>query len=183
MTLPEAIEFLNSRLRFHNSRVNRFKTDKPDHSKLHAKTAATHVAIISLLEKLASDPTINVPGSVQEDVFSLNPFDMDDLPENLRDDLNLPKGDVIEAQIIKLFEIAKRPLTTNEVLVSIYRTYDQQLKKNALGARLYRLVKSKQLESVEKKKGLYRLPDPPNDPANNVVISISDRENLDAADG
>lgn len=171
MNISDALEFLNNRIQFHQSRAKRFNRNSHP-SKQHERTAQQHRDLITLLKSLqvnATQKPVVSNETAQDDLFSLNPLKLDDLPEELVDDLNLSKSERRDAEILELFKIAERPLNINELMVGLYRKYEQRPKRNALSARLYRMAQRDDVHSVPHKKGLY-------------AIGPLEEENLDQSD-
>lgn len=94
-------------------------------------------------------------------IFSL--FNLDDIPASLKTGL---RKDEFGDQINELFKLAGPgvELTVDMVMVAYYRKFtagtdNEPKKKNAIMAKLYAMGKDKDspIESVEGKKGTYRL--------------------------
>ena len=85
--------------------------------------------------------------------------DISDLPESLRKQLNASKMDDVEEKIIQTIrERYDGFASIDEVIVGLYRdcgyiTEDRKFIAN----KLYRMTKSQHLESVTKRKGVFKL--------------------------
>lgn len=87
----------------------------------------------------------------------INIFDLsnvDDIAEEVRKDLNV----VFETRIIKLFELAKRDLSVDEVTVGYCRKYNEVKTRKQIMGKLYNMARATKpkIESVPHKKGIYR---------------------------
>jgi hypothetical protein len=160
--IRNSIDFVKGRIAFHTSRAKK-KNLKPPHAAKHAETANGHKAVLEILENFSDSttPTGGVADPNQPDLFSLNPLEVSDLPESMQEELNFSDAEILEAQIIELFKLAKKPLSINEVYVALWRQFKVDLKRNPLANRIYRMTQSGILDSVEGKKGFYKLPDKP----------------------
>lgn len=78
---------------------------------------------------------------------------VDDLPENLKSGLKTGFGD----KILRLFEMAERPLTIDELTVGYYRMFGGSTNRQSMMAKLYILARepSSKIESCG--KGIYRV--------------------------
>ena len=83
--------------------------------------------------------------------------ELDELPEALRKQLQIAKVGSQEKMIIRVFDEAFGGVANvDEVLVGIYRATGEILQRQFLANKLYRMSQAKLLESVPKKKGVYR---------------------------
>lgn len=85
--------------------------------------------------------------------------DLNDLPEALRKQLNVSKLDELEEKII---ETLKRRFdgvaNVDELMVGLYREFTYITEdRRLLATKLYRMCKAGLLESVPKRKGVYRI--------------------------
>lgn len=125
---------------------------------LAKKCVEVLVAFIGAHDKSTGATTnFNPIPAFSNTAFSLNPFELGDLPESIVQDLNLTKGEKHEAQVIDLFVAADRPLSVKEVVVGMYRTYGETHKRNNINTRLHRLAERDFLEVSMEKRGVYRL--------------------------
>lgn len=82
--------------------------------------------------------------------------DLQDLPEELKAELQVSKLDVLEEQILSVIKNRYDGIANiDEVLVGLFRDHKVVQKRSTVGARLYRMGKDKLLFSVPKKKGVY----------------------------
>ena len=162
-TLSEKIQFLKSRRAFQNKKARQLQKSSPENAARHTEQVEQYDKIIAWFEEYqkgrhqqSSSLTPNQP-----DLFSLNPLDLGDLPEDFRKELNISESDEQDAQVVELLRIANRPLDLNELLVGCLRKYDVKHKRALLTARLYRLVKKGEVHTVS--KGTYAIgPGDPN---------------------
>lgn len=84
--------------------------------------------------------------------------DLDALPEELRKLLNVTKLDELEERVVSAIEALDGVATLDEIMVGLYRTYQYiPPDRRFLANKLYRMTKSGFIESVEKRKGVFRL--------------------------
>lgn len=82
---------------------------------------------------------------------------LSDLPEELRSELPTTLKDELEIQIIECFIDLEGIANIDEILVFLYRKYGVIQKRAFLASKIYRMVKSRSLEKIKGKKGIYRL--------------------------
>lgn len=153
-SIADVIAFCKDQAAFHEQKAA-WPKSKPHAAEAHRKLAKQFSSSAEILENIALE-TLPDSSPEQQDLFQIDPFDLDGLPEELVSELAISKADQEDAQIIQLFRIARRPLNINEVMVGLFRKFDVQSKRTALSARLYRMATRDELRSVE--KGVYALP-------------------------
>ena len=161
-------EFCNSRHIFHSRRAASL-TSKGQHraASLHDRTASQHASMADWFSEYLEDPPITRKSV--EDLFSLNPLDLDGLDKDVRDELSISDSDVQDAQIIELLEISGRSLDLNEIILGSVRKYKTKHKRTQLTARIHRLVAREEVSVVG--KGQYSLP-------KNVVSALVNNPDL-----
>ncbi len=83
--------------------------------------------------------------------------DLDDLPPELRAQLQIGRIGEFERQIIELIEREYGGVANvDEVLVGLYRATGEIHQRQPLANKLYRMGQAGQLISVPRKKGVYR---------------------------
>ena len=80
-----------------------------------------------------------------------------DMPEELRKQLQTGKTDELESQIISVIKKLDGIANLDEILVGLYRDFNVIQQRGFLTNKLYRMNKSGLINSVEKKKGVYRV--------------------------
>lgn len=101
--------------------------------------------------------TLPEPPPQEEGLFSLNPLDLRGLPAEFVADLKAGRDNEPETQILELMEIARRPVSIDELKVALYRKFNVEHKRNSLASRLYRMVQAGLVRSTEKRKGYYEI--------------------------
>jgi hypothetical protein len=146
--IVQFIKFLKSAQSFQERKQRQLATPSPAASAKHGDSAQTYSEIIgwfeNYLNQSSDEPSTTNPATSSEDIeslFSLNPLDVDALPEEFRSEITISDGDKQDAQVVELLRIANRPLALNELLVGCWRKYEVQHKRNQLTARLYRLAR------------------------------------------
>lgn len=95
----------------------------------------------------------NLPESLGRRVGNL-----DDLPDSLLAQLQVGKVDELHEQIIHSLRQLDGVANLDEVLVALYRATGTVYKRPYLSNKMYRMAQANAIESVPKKKGVYRLP-------------------------
>lgn len=87
--------------------------------------------------------------------------DLNDLPEELRKQINAAKLDDLEEKIVTtLRDRFGGVANVDELIVGLYRDFAYVTDdRRKLGSKLYRMQQGEIIESVPKKKGVYRLKD------------------------
>jgi len=148
--------FFKHEISYHAKKKRELESQNPRASKNHEDTlewftlASTFVA-----EQIEKNKNNKQASTETDDLFSINPLDLGDFPEEFIGELSLTESDTQEAQILDILAIAGRPINLNELLVALLRKHETQYKRTALTAKLYRLMKSGQVESPN--KGVYQL--------------------------
>lgn len=91
-----------------------------------------------------------------EELFDI--FNLDDLPEDMKREVESKRMDEFERKILELFELAKRPLSIDEVMVGLYRKYGVQKNHRQVMNKLYQMssqITSAKIATV--KRGVYQL--------------------------
>lgn len=101
------------------------------------------------------------------DIFNLS--DVNDVPEQIREDLG---QDQFAQEIIKLFKMANRPLTINEVFIAHYRMFSAEKNqegryqdkpdikpktKRQITLKLYNMAKEQDSGIIQTGRGVYKL--------------------------
>lgn len=85
-----------------------------------------------------------------EDLFDLE--DLSDLPEDLRP----AQRDTKIKRMLKLFEIANKPLSNEQLAVGYYRKYGEKLKRGSMSAFLHYMARqTKAVKNV--RRGVWEL--------------------------
>ena len=88
------------------------------------------------------------------DIFDMT--DLSDIPETIKNDVE----DVVENNIIELFNIAKRKLHIDEVTVAYYRKFGGEFTKTQMRTKLYNMSRKRTaLIKPTIGKGFYKLND------------------------
>jgi hypothetical protein len=83
--------------------------------------------------------------------------DISDLPDELKNQLQAARVGELEQEIISVLdEMYSGVANVDEILVGLYRRQEKIHARQYIANKLYRMVASGQIESVPKKKGVYR---------------------------
>lgn len=92
---------------------------------------------------------------MSENLFDM--FNLDDLPEDMKKEVVSKRMDEFERKILELFELAKRPLLIDEVMVGLYRGYGIQKNHRQVMNKLYQMSQGNTAKIETSKKGVYQL--------------------------
>ena len=83
--------------------------------------------------------------------------DMSDLPDELKNQLQAGRVGELEQEVIAVLdELYGGVANVDEILVGLYRKQEKIHPRQYIANKLYRMVSAGQIESVPKKKGVYR---------------------------
>jgi len=81
-----------------------------------------------------------------------------DLPKELRDQLSSSYVDELEERIlVVLGQYYGGIANLDEILVGLYRAFDEVYERKFVNGKLYRMSKRGMVESVPQRKGIYRI--------------------------
>lgn len=84
--------------------------------------------------------------------------DLQDLPAELKAELQLSKLDALEEQMLSVLKNRYDGVANiDEILVGLFRDHQVLQKRTLVAARLYRMGKNKLIYPVPKKKGVYSI--------------------------
>lgn len=156
LSIINLIDFIKAEAEYHERKHSELEGSNPRAALRHSQSVEKFNAIVEVLNSCNDCiSTENKCSSNVDDLFYLDPLSIDELPEELRKEINLSGSDLYDAQILDLLKIAGRPLTLNELLLGAYRKFKVQHKRTALTARLYRLAGDNKVISLS--KGVYTL--------------------------
>lgn len=86
--------------------------------------------------------------------------DMSDLPENLIKQLNVAKLDDLESKVVAVLrDKFEGVANVDELMVGLYREFKHLVDdRRSFSNKLYRMQRAGLIESVPKRKGVYKLP-------------------------
>lgn len=87
--------------------------------------------------------------------LSLTPQDVDGLPEELMAELSYSGGDKTEFALVQAIDKLGGVASLDQILVAIYRTTGEILKRTTLTSRLYRMAQKGLIFTVPSRKGVY----------------------------
>lgn len=88
--------------------------------------------------------------------------DISDLPQELLDQLSLPRRDKLEDQILNVMRDLGGEANLDQILVGLYRKYKNIQTRRFVQNKLYRMGKKDMAYSVPGKRGVYTLEAPKN---------------------
>lgn len=83
--------------------------------------------------------------------------ELSELPDELKAQLQIAKTGELEQDIIAVLEEMDGVANVDEILVGLYRRQKKIHQRQNLANKLYRMTVSEQIESVPKRRGVYRI--------------------------
>lgn len=120
-----------------------------------AKKYLFHTNSLALLNKFT------MCGIMEKEItdnFGRRVGNLDDLPDELKSQLQIAKSDELESHILNSLSRLSGIANLDELLVDLYRTTNIVHKRQFISNKLYRMSKMDRVISVPKKKGAYKLP-------------------------
>lgn len=154
-SIADSDKFFNHEIEYHTRKRIELQTINPKASQNHQDTEEWFILIRDFVQKKLADSQNQNPSLSDDDIFHLDPLDLDELPEELVSELSVSVSDTQDAQLLELLDIGNRPLNLNELLIASHRKHGMTYKRAALTARLYRLISSGKVQSPS--KGIYEL--------------------------
>jgi hypothetical protein len=184
--LQKYLPFVKDHIAFHAKRAQEFELSSPSRSKRHRGTADTmqqmeddvvavdaandrlvaeNEALKAQAEKLKDQLNAALAKSSALDEskaarLSLTEEDIQGLPQQLIDELNLSAGDRAEFAILNIMEEGNGISTLDKLLIGLYRKTGEIHKRDKLISRLYRMMNKQLIYSMPGKKGVYSLEPP-----------------------
>ncbi len=159
--LSKHLAFVNEQLEFHENYakrpgINTFRVS------LHQSTAEKFRALMADLDladtalEAASQQT-NSPQHQPEKVIrlTLSVEDLEGLPHDLIQELNVSDGDKTEFAIVNAIEEAGGIISLDQLLIALYKKTNEVHKRNSLTSRLARMATKNIIYYVPGKKGAY----------------------------
>ena len=156
--IDEFIEFVNNQIQFHTERVNLYAGS--NRAKKHQETREGFIELKQLLLSFAEfirKKDADTREIQHQLTLSLDPSDLDSLPEELINELSISKADKFEYIILTVIEELGGFASLDQLLVSLYKQTKLVHKRTQLTNRLYRMVQKGLIHSVPDKKGVYSL--------------------------
>ncbi len=150
--IEEYIDFVNSQLAFHSKRAANSSYNST-RQLLHKQTADKFSNLKKFLEN-CKDNTGHVAFDKPRQL-SLSWEEIDGLPEELLSELSVTDSDKLDYSIVSLVDQSGGVATLDRILVALYKTNGEIIKRSTLNARLYRMAQKDMIYSVPGKKGVY----------------------------
>ena len=155
--LDKYINFVNGQVKFHTDRANAYAGTY--RAKKHRDTSDEFLELKQFLLDCAE--LISKRKNMQELPLqlslSLNPSELDSLPEELINELSISKADKFEYIVLTAMEEIGGFASLDQLLVALYKKTETVYKRIPLTNRLYRMMNKNILHSVPEKKGVYSL--------------------------
>lgn len=153
--IDKHIGFVNNQAAFHERQVERFSTDLR-RTDLHKSTADKFNELAAFLEaqrkKIEADEPLSANGVER---LSLSWEEIDGLPEELLSELSISESDKFDFHIVAAVGDSGGVASLDRLLVSLFKSTGEIMKREKLNSRIYRLIQKEMLFSVPGKKGVY----------------------------
>lgn len=153
MTDKEIIEFILLLRIWHDQQIKVSQSQRD--VEFHVRTAKRVGEVLSYIKRLQSQGFAGRGDSVQ-----LVPADIEDLPEELKQELAISEAERFDLDVLKIIEAAGGKISLDVLLVQWYRTKGEVVKRRTMTSRIYRLLNKKRLYSTPGLKGVYQLAKP-----------------------
>jgi hypothetical protein len=155
--LPEHRAFVKGQLDFHERQIVKWAHDSR-RQKRHIDTAeqfrSLYDYLVGLEEWCASAPPRLSPRASST---SVSWEEAQELPEELRAELNLTDTDKAEFEILTIIEAQGGTASLDRILVEYFRATGEVMKRQLMVNRLYRMASKELIYSVSGKKGVYAI--------------------------
>lgn len=167
-TIDSWVEFVNSQSTYHKRQIERLSRRAENGKPELKRQQANHKRIADQLDDLASflksgdfspaEQNSSARGVVSSSLHFV-PEDLEGLPPELMDQLNISESDELELQIFEAIEKAGGSLPVDKILIQIYRDTEKVLQRDKLASKLYRMASKGRLIASSEHRGVYSLPD------------------------
>lgn len=175
--LSKHIQFVNEQAEFHEKMVEKFGAAS-FRANLHQTTAEKFRSLSCDLEnadKLLDTPTSEpkrIPrGPIQ---LSLNIEDLEGLPDELIQELNVSDADKTEFAIVNVIEEAGGIISLDKLLIALFRKTGEIHKRNSLFPKISRMVSKNLIYYVPGKKGVYSTEQFSSDDISRIFGAVND---------
>lgn|GEM_PF-6735092 len=164
-------EFVNDQVHFQTNQSKRF-ANNAFRRDLHLATATNlrglydeairlEVENLALKKKLeeteasadrASLVEAGIPTTVQ---LALKPEDVEGLPQDVLDELSVSAAEPMDFKVLSVINDAGGILTLDRIIIGLFKTYQEKIKRPTLTSRLNRMIPKGLLHPVPGRKGLY----------------------------
>jgi hypothetical protein len=149
--MADHLESIKALIKLYRDSADTSSVDNPDRSSKHIAYAE---ALESALREIEDSRArlVPVPASYG---------DLSDLPPEVMAQLNLTRIDELEAQLRDIVASASDTIDLDSAIIELYRRHRVVHERRFLMNKLYRMAQKELIESVEGKKGVYRVPRKP----------------------
>jgi len=153
--IDKHIGFVNNQAAFHERQAERFSSDIR-RVELHNSTVEKFNQLAAFLEsqrqKIEADEPLRSSGVER---LSLSWDEIEGLPEELLSELSISQSDKFDFHIVAAVDEAGGIASLDRLLVSLFKSTGEIIKREKLNSRIYRLIQKDMLYSVPGKKGVY----------------------------
>lgn len=157
--LEKFIPFVKDQSAYHARMAARFGPDSPQkdlfRAKKHSESSAKFAELALALEKADKALPIVTTAPSKPKQLSLGFEEIQDLPDELLQELSISDADRTDYAILQIVEECGGIASLDRILVGLYKTTGEVMKRSTLTSRAYRMVQKGNLFSVPTKKGVY----------------------------
>lgn len=159
-------EFVNDQTQFQLNQSKRFSA-QPFRRDLHLATATNLSGLFTIAKELEAENAelkeriANLEAGISESSTTgfgqlpLRPEDIDDLPDDVRQELSVSASDPADFRILTLINDAGGVMTLDRIIIGLYRVYGEKIKRPTLVSRINRMIPKNILYPVPGRKGIY----------------------------
>lgn len=156
--IDETLDYVNQQIAFYQTRLNDSSTKNPKFYQHHFDGMCLVKARLeqSNLEIQNPEKNISITDSrSHQDYISISANDIEGLPKELVEELNLTESDLVEFEIVNIIKQHGDVMSLDHLLIALYKQTNAIYKRKILTAKLYRMVNKGLVYNVPDKRGVY----------------------------
>ncbi|SFJ00070.1 hypothetical protein [Nitrosomonas sp. Nm34] len=162
--LEKHIDFVKNQIAYHQRQSEKLGKKNDSRSDRtcsnHKKVLEDLVDLAEFLESIPKDlSSLDKKSKAVSSSLHILPSDLEGLPQELLDELNISDSDKQELEIIKSLENAGGVLTIDKLMIQLYRDTGAIHNRKQLAAKLYRMTSKGLLRSNQDKRGAFEIAD------------------------
>jgi len=149
--IEEFVDFVKDQGAFHARQAEKFGADER-RRRLHQETSRKFDELCSFLLR-ANEMVSTRPVNTHR--LGISWHELEGLPPELLEELSITDSDRLDYTIVEIMSNLGGVATLDRILIDLYRTTGEIMKRQNLNARLYRMAQKDLVYSVPGKKGVY----------------------------
>lgn len=156
-------EFVKKQVSFHEAQAQRFANNSYRHD-MHQGTAAQFRSLLADMENLDAECEREKSLLAQRDgqpkiptlaEIALKPDELSGLPQDVISELSVSGADPTDFHILEVINNAGGVLSLDRIIIGLYRSHGEKVKRTTLTSRLNRMIPKGLLHAVPSRRGLY----------------------------